>query len=247
MKFRESLKPFFGRMQDQAADEALVQCISAAMSSRLTQKRNQAYGGWLGSACSQASLHQLLAKNLAHGDMIDVINLAGMIHVRGELYGEPTGPNGLIGSDHATRYSKLDADGRDLHDDSREHAFLIDRKAGLVFDVRALHRGSYETCMRFAGETTALGRAWRSITVDEAFLYVADRTKQDPAVDRALFPKFGGDWIWTSTPDAKPSNPASPVFAWGVDLYYGSARIYCRGFEGFALPVSPLAAPASQS
>ncbi len=40
---------------------------------------------------------------------------------------------------------------------------------------------------------------------------------------------------------------SSPVYAWGVDLGYGNAYFGNRSSGGLALPVSPLAAPASQS
>ncbi len=154
---------------------------------------------------------------------------------------------GTAGACTQPRHTKLDASGTELPLTSRDHSFLIDRKAGLIIDVRALHRGNHESCTRFAAESKALDRTWRLGTVEELFLYVADRTKQDPAVDRDLFPRLGNDLLWTCTPDAKPSDPAAPVYAWGVNLSNGLAGVSNRNREGLALPVSPLAAPASQS
>ncbi len=245
---RATLKFLLSYLTPKQVDEVMVQRAATQMVARMDEKRTTGAGGWHGERCSNQDLLQRLHRNVQQGDMTNVMNLAGMIDMRSDLYGEPTvllqAPE--ASSSRAQRIIKLDASGNELPDDSRDFAILQHGPAGLLIDVRKLHRGSHESCTRFAGESTLLGRKWRLGTVEELFLHVADRTRQSPAVNPDLYPMLGKDWIWSSTPDAKPDNPSSPVYAWGVGLSYGGASIVNRRDVGLALPVSPLAASASQ-
>jgi hypothetical protein len=144
------------------------------------------------------------------------------------------------------RLVKLDERGNELPWDTQTFAILRHEPAGLLIDLRRVHSGNHESCLKFASESTLLGRKWRLGTVEEIFLHVADRTRQDPAVDPDIYPMLRSEWIWTRTPDAKPTNPSSPDFAWGVLLAGGLADLYYRRYGGLALPVSPLVAPAGQ-
>ncbi len=67
---------------DREADDLLLECIHHLMSSRLTEQRESGFGGWHTEKCSNEDLEARLKKNLGEGDMLDVINLAAMIHLR---------------------------------------------------------------------------------------------------------------------------------------------------------------------
>lgn len=133
------------------------------------------------------------------------------------------------------RYTKLGANGILLMNDSQEHSFLIDRQAGLIFDVRCEHRGDQASCMKYAEQSSALDHEWRLPTVLELFTYVSDRTRCEPALNPDLFPKIKTEWVWSADPDVSDSS-----CAWGVDLLYGLANLYRRAYHGLALPVAAL-------
>jgi hypothetical protein len=69
-----------------------------------------------------------------------------------------------------------------------------------------------------------LGEGWRLPTVEELFA-LADRTRQEPAIDTDAFPDTESDWYWTSTPTAWSS---AAVWVVGFDLgnSYGAHRDY---------------------
>lgn len=65
------------------SDARLVSCTSTAMAERLTAAREQGKSGWWNSEeCSITTLKSRLKACLEGGDMIDVVNLAAMIHIR---------------------------------------------------------------------------------------------------------------------------------------------------------------------
>ena len=95
-------------------------------------------------------------------------------------------------------------------------------------------------------EIKLLGRKWRAPTVREAFA-LADIENPQKAFPKNLYPHFPDfAWIWTSTPYARESNPARPVYAWYVSSVYGVANFGNRNLDGLALPVSPLASSSGQ-
>lgn len=76
------------RMPNETADALLVEKVSHDMRKKLKKKREEGRGGWHGPKCSNANLKEMLIDHIEKGDMIDVINLAGMIHCRTSLYGD---------------------------------------------------------------------------------------------------------------------------------------------------------------
>ena len=140
--------------------------------------------------------------------------------------------------------SKLDDQGNELPAEATNHAVLV--VDGLRIDVRPRTKKRWEKAIESCADVDLLGATWRAATLREV-LALADFENPNGPFDKSLFPtlpEYG--WLWTSTPYAREADPASPVYAWGVHLF-GFAHIYGRYDEGFALPVSPLAAPASQS
>ena len=144
-----------------------------------------------------------------------------------------------------SHFIKLNDAGTTLPDSATDHSVLVLPDAGLMFDVRALHRGDHASCVEYAMHSALLGHSWRMPTVLELFTHVSDRTCQAPARDPDRFPKLSNDWVWSGDPDAG-DDPSSPVYAWGVALRRGDAYIGNRGYGGLALPVAAWAAPASQ-
>ena len=69
-------------------DAGMVMLASTAMQSKLAAKRAEGRGGWQEPDAEPGLLMQLLERNLAQGDYVDVMNLAGMLHMRREIYGE---------------------------------------------------------------------------------------------------------------------------------------------------------------
>lgn len=67
---------------DGSIDGLLLECIHRLMSARLAEQREIGFGGWHTPKCSNEDLMARLKKNLGEGDMLDVINLAAMIHLR---------------------------------------------------------------------------------------------------------------------------------------------------------------------
>lgn len=75
-------------MPDEKADQLLVEKVAFDMRLKLIKKRKEGRGGWHTAQCSNAWLKEQMVKHIEKGDMIDVINFAGMIHCRSALYGE---------------------------------------------------------------------------------------------------------------------------------------------------------------
>lgn len=82
------LERWHNDMSDEKADKILVDQIKGYMEVKLSKKRGQGYGGWHKlNFCKNKELLERLKTNLEQGDFIDVINLAGMIIARDNMYG----------------------------------------------------------------------------------------------------------------------------------------------------------------
>lgn len=78
---------FLGAVSNSSADRLLVRIINREMAAKLTHKRAQGRGGWwLPNPDIGEALQAQLLEHMDKGDMLDVINLAAMIHIRGRLY-----------------------------------------------------------------------------------------------------------------------------------------------------------------
>jgi hypothetical protein len=95
--------PFFvslDGLSDVEADHFLVSRCAEQMAAKLALSRAKGRGGWHTPGCTTEHLHTLLKGHLEKGDMVDVLNLAGMILVRGQqdisLQHEP-----VIGCSHS--------------------------------------------------------------------------------------------------------------------------------------------------
>ncbi len=145
-----------------------------------------------------------------------------------------------------TQILKLDATGNELPSDAIDHAILVINN--LRIDVRRREpSANHAAAMAECQAVDLLGLTWRAATLPE-IQALADYGNPNAPFAKTLFPnlpEYG--WLWTSTPYARESDPSSPVFAWGVLLHCGLAHFGYRYVVGLALPVSPLAAPASQS
>ena len=65
------------------ADEYMAYITSNAMRSKLRNTREKGRGGWWNpKECSIEMLKKMLVEHIEKGDMIDVMNFAGMIFVR---------------------------------------------------------------------------------------------------------------------------------------------------------------------
>jgi hypothetical protein len=85
---------------------------------------------------------------------------------------------------------------------------------------------------------TAGGHAdWRLPTVEELFA-LADRTREDPAIDTDAFPDTKPSWYWSSTITAW-----NAACAWFVSFYDGYASGSGRGLKAF---VRAVRVPAGQ-
>ena len=68
-------------LDDVQADQILVSLCSEDMRIKLYNKRQEGRGGW-NHSCSNDLLMDMLKEHVEKGDMVDVMNLAGMIHMR---------------------------------------------------------------------------------------------------------------------------------------------------------------------
>lgn len=85
----ESTVQYFKIITNKKADEHLVEHVKQSMEVKLSKKRNEGYGGWHHlELCSNEYLLKKLKKHIDKGDMIDVINFAGMISCRTSIYGD---------------------------------------------------------------------------------------------------------------------------------------------------------------
>lgn len=82
------LERWHNDMSDEKADTILVDQVKGFMQVKLSKKRKQGYGGWHKlDVCNNKELLERLKTNLDQGDYVDVINLAGMIIARTNMYG----------------------------------------------------------------------------------------------------------------------------------------------------------------
>jgi len=77
-------KFFINGVSDEMADNLLLNITIEKMRSKLALKRKQGVVGWHNN-CSIEHLKRLLYEHVEKGDMIDVMNIAGMIHIREQL------------------------------------------------------------------------------------------------------------------------------------------------------------------
>ena len=84
----EVTKVFMAAVDDEEADNLLALVVHKAMGEKLAMKRRQGYGGWQTSRCNSEDLMANLRAHFEKGDMIDLINYAAMIHVRGLVLGD---------------------------------------------------------------------------------------------------------------------------------------------------------------
>jgi hypothetical protein len=85
----EDLFLYLETMDDAQADTLLVAKAAMDMRLKLQKKRTQGFGGWYKrSGMSNEELKQMLKEHVEKGDMVDVLNLAGMIHFRNAYYGK---------------------------------------------------------------------------------------------------------------------------------------------------------------
>lgn len=76
-----------GKYAEKYADGILISVTAQAMKIKLDKKREEGRGGWYRSdICSNEELLKSLKAHIDKGDMIDVINLAAMIHIRNQIY-----------------------------------------------------------------------------------------------------------------------------------------------------------------
>lgn len=64
------------------ANSLLIEFTKYEMMARLSRQREKDFSGWQTRDCSNKDLLERLKRNLKAGDMLDVINLAAMIHMR---------------------------------------------------------------------------------------------------------------------------------------------------------------------
>lgn len=64
------------------ADRILVIGSASAMGDKLDKSRRKGRGGWWSDSCSTEYLKRTLIDHVSKGDMVDVMNLAAMIHAR---------------------------------------------------------------------------------------------------------------------------------------------------------------------
>lgn len=134
----------------------------------------------------------------------------------------------------APRFTKLDAEGRDLPVDATGHVAVRDNTTGLIWDASDSGKEytfkkaqAYVKGLKLLGETD-----WRLPTVEELFC-LADRTKRMPAIDTTFFPDCESSWYWTSTPAA--FDPAGA--AWVVGFDSGDSIYDVLGIAGYVRAV----------
>lgn len=77
--------PMLTELPDLEADQYLVFRCARAMTAKLALSRAKGRNGWHTQRCSDDYLRNMLREHLEKGDMVDVLNLAGMILVRQEV------------------------------------------------------------------------------------------------------------------------------------------------------------------
>lgn len=71
-------------LPDLEADQYLVLRCARAMTAKLASSHAKGRGGWHTPGCSDEHLRRMLLEHVEKGDMVDVLNIAGMILVRQE-------------------------------------------------------------------------------------------------------------------------------------------------------------------
>ena len=119
----------------------------------------------------------------------------------------------------AARFIKVGADGSQLDAAAAEWDIVLDTTTGLMWPVKESPRMTWKKAAAWVKKLRTGGfKDWRLPTVEELFL-LADRTKTDPAIDKAFFPDCKSSWYWSGTPYA-----GSPgAFAWLVSFGGGSS------------------------
>jgi hypothetical protein len=136
------------------------------------------------------------------------------------------------------RYVKLDADERPLPADAKGHAYVLDRRFGIIQPVQYADNGQevdHDKALEFAAACRFGGRTdWRLYDSDE-LIGQAKHDRHDPAIDQDLFPGATSQWVWTRTPCAwRPAGSAFLCVGFGgggVNGYdrSGQARVrVCR-------------------
>lgn len=75
-------------MTDKELDMFLVQEASVAMRAKLDKKRDEGYHDWATDVVNNDELLEMLKEHVEKGDMVDVMNLAAMMHARTIFYGD---------------------------------------------------------------------------------------------------------------------------------------------------------------
>lgn len=84
----EIQKAFISNIPGPIADELLMRVVSKAMSGKLKEKR---LPGWQNHKFPDKELKKELMEHVRKGNMVDVLNYAAMLYVRGELWNELEG------------------------------------------------------------------------------------------------------------------------------------------------------------
>ena len=74
------------RLRDEEADLIMVDMVAFEMRKKLKEKRIAGRTGWFGVHYNRDQLLSMLNEHVAKGDMVDVLNIAGMILAREKLY-----------------------------------------------------------------------------------------------------------------------------------------------------------------
>jgi hypothetical protein len=132
------------------------------------------------------------------------------------------------------RFTKISAAGLVLATDSGDGAAaVLDNTTNLIWVADESARMTWKAAGEYVKTLTVAGFTdWRLPTVEELFC-LADRTKFDPAIDKAFFPQCDGGWYWSSTVDA--SSPGD--YAWFVDFSDGYSLYYDQSHKGLVRAV----------
>lgn len=84
----EAIQKMIDSVPNATADHIMAISAVKAMRTKLNRKRDEGRGGWFTSDCSNKVLLEMLKEHIEKGDMIDVMNFAGMIWMREQLYGK---------------------------------------------------------------------------------------------------------------------------------------------------------------
>ncbi|MDA8153489.1 MAG: hypothetical protein M0003_12425 [Acidithiobacillus sp.] len=95
-------------LSDVEADHYLVRRCAEHMTAKLALSRAKGRGGWHTPRCDVDHLHRMLREHVEKGDMVDVLNLAGMILVRQSCgRQESYGQQGASGQQAASKQTSL--------------------------------------------------------------------------------------------------------------------------------------------